>query len=470
MLIEIHMIQNHSPSNINRDDLGAPKTAMFGGVPRARISSQCLKRSIRNPASSVSAISLNMKDYLATRTKQFPELVEKALSETMQELPQSEQLSDGDRKAMIDAAKAIGKPEEKKKPQAEPDDAVDETAQLISLLPNEVRGFVETLQKLRKQMPGDYAKFLQNPSRKGGKDPNTKKNRPQASEEFYELLRAARTTPAVDTALFGRMTTSPAFDDFEAAMEVAHAISTHEVQNEVDYFTAVDDLAKGSGAGHVGEKQQNSATYYKYFSLDWDQFVTNLRPAKPERRADEADEAFASRTGEWQKTESLAERLAARAVGHFIEAAAHVVPSGMKKGHAHNNLPDGILVEIKPRKIPTSYANAFAEPVTRSDERGVIAESIARLGHYVGCIVNGYGIASHRYWFSPEAIRLQYRDVWGDENAKAVDVADAVKSLSDLVARTVGEVAKAAKLVDGDDNAKGFWRELCAEAAAEQPL
>jgi len=450
-LIEIHIIQNHSPSNINRDDLGAPKTCMFGGVPRARISSQCIKRSIRNPASGVSAVSLNMREYLSTRTKQFPDLVEKALKEAMQVAPDGDKLADDDLKKIVEAAGTIGKADDKKQ-QSESEDEEEETAQLISLLPDEVRGFVETLLKLKKQMPDDYEKFL---SRKGGNIPG-KGKRPRASEEFYELLRAARTTPAVDTALFGRMTTSPAFEDFEAAMEVAHAISTHEVQNHVDYFTAVDDLAKGTGAGHVGEKQLNSATYYKYFSLDWEQLVANLRPTKPEKGKDEDDQGFANRMGKWEKTEAPAKKLAARALGHFIEAAAQVVPSGMKKGHANNNLPDGVLVEIKERNIPTNYANAFADPVARSNERGMISESVARLGHYAGCVVNGYNIRSTRLWFSPTGLRFQYRDIWAEDGdrAKAQDMAVHVKNLRELVEKTIEETGYS-------------WKDICPDAYKE---
>lgn len=455
MLIEIHMIQNHSPSNVNRDDLGAPKTAMFGQVPRARISSQCIKRSIRNPESDVSAVTKNMKEYLATRTKQFPELVESALKDAMQSAPNDERLDDDAMKKIVNAAIAIGKSKDAKE-RSESEDEDEETAQLISLLPNEVRGFVETLLKLRTQLPTDYGKFLENPSRKGGKIPGTKTARPKASDEFYKTLRHARMKSAVDTALFGRMTTSPAFEDFEAAMEVAHAISTHEVQNQTDYFTAVDDLAKGTGAGHVGEKQENSATYYKYFSLDWEQLVTNLRPPKPEQRPDESEEVFGKRMIGWEDTKGEARRLGARAVGHFIEAAATTIPSGMKKGHANNNLPDGVLVEIKSRKIPTSYANAFADPIVRSEERGLIPESVARLGHYAGCVVNGYNLESQRLWFSPTGLRLQYRDIWAKEGelAKPQDVAEHVKTLRDLVEKTVEKTGHS-------------WRELYPAAYGE---
>ena len=94
-------------------------------------------------------------------------------------------------------------------------------------------------------------------------------DKPRNMSKFLEELAAANQHDAVDIGLFGRMTTSDAFENVEAAMEVAHAISTNQVQPEVDYFTAVDDI-DSLGAGHIGENQFNSSTFYKYFSLDWD--------------------------------------------------------------------------------------------------------------------------------------------------------------------------------------------------------
>jgi hypothetical protein len=128
----------------------------------------------------------------------------------------------------------------------------------------------------------------------------------------------------------------------------------------------------------------------------------------------------------------------------------------MKKGHANNNLPDGILVEIKERKIPTNYANAFADPVVRSDERGIISESVARLGHYAGCVVKGYGIKSTRLWFSHTGLRFQYRDIWGKEGdmAKPCDMAEHVPSLPELIEKTVAKTGHS-------------WRSLCPDAYEE---
>jgi len=419
MLIEIHMIQNHSPSNINRDDLGAPKTCLFGGTLRARISSQCLKRSIRRSEVFRSALA----DWLGLRTKYFPDLVRESLVRS--EIPESE------RAGIVTAVTGIARAEEKTGPEraAEESDDRPRTAQLIFLGPDEADAFVGRLQELRAEEKArkQYDKFVKGELK--GKQ----------LQQFHHELRKSYAKRSVDISLFGRMTTSEAFQDVEAAMEVAHAISTHDIRNEVDYFTAVDELATGTG-GHVDENQFNSACYYKYFCLDWDMLVSHLAGEDPTDEQMQQDPQTAA-AGQQEHDEAV--QLAGRTLGHFIKAAALTVPSGKKKGHANNNPPDGILAEIKNDKLPISYANAFADAVQPNGERGLIAESIARLGHYVGSVVNGYGIDSTRVWFSPEGLPLEYvPSKEGEQGAPdALSAASrTVPSLDELIAATLGEL------------------------------
>jgi uncharacterized coiled-coil protein SlyX len=235
--------------------------------------------------------------------------------------------------------------------------------------------------------------------------------RPKGMDKFYTDLRVPDQFDSVDIALFGRMTTSEAFANVEAAMQVAHAISTHEVTNETDYFTAMDDLGKGQAAAHVGEAQLASACFYKYFCLDWEQLVQNLAGPEPKAPSDGAlkDELDAYEKATKRRQE--APKLAARTLWHFLRAAALTNPSGKQNSFAAHNLPDGILVEIKSEsKIPTSYANAFADPVPPPPKgqrgesvRWVVKQSIAQLGQYVKDIEEGYGIPATRYWFSPNS-------------------------------------------------------------------
>ena len=87
--------------------------------------------------------------------------------------------------------------------------------------------------------------------------------------------KALKEYPSVDIALFGRMAASDPTLNYDAASQVAHAISTHAVQNEYDYFTAVDDISEddNAGAGHLGTVEFNSSTLYRYANVN----VSELR-------------------------------------------------------------------------------------------------------------------------------------------------------------------------------------------------
>lgn len=362
MLIEIHMLQNHAPSNLNRDDTGSPKDCLFGGVRRARISSQCLKRSIRRSpifAECLKGIALG------TRTRGLPEMVKEYLlargvSEEM---------------AVIAAQKASGFGNKDGKEQKEL-----QTAQTMFLSPADVEAVGEVLlaacrthaepEALKKVSAGDLQKEA--------------------------ILRGWRPiTP--DIALFGRMITSEAFRDVEAAMQVAHAISTHKMEHEFDYFTAVDDLqgtrgdeVDDAGADMIGDVEFNSACYYKYFSLDLDGLVENL--AGPALRS--ADEANARAVAE-------ARRVAVATVLAFIKAAVFTTPSGKQNSFAAHQLPDGILVEVRREKIPVSYANAFVAPATPSGKSDLVASSLEKFAAYVEAITEKFSLpATARFWFT----------------------------------------------------------------------
>ncbi|NUP89198.1 MAG: type I-E CRISPR-associated protein Cas7/Cse4/CasC [Candidatus Sumerlaeia bacterium] len=335
MLIEIHMIQNHSPANLNRDDLGAPKTCLFGGVTRARISSQCLKRSIRRSPEFAAALEKGG----AVRTRRLVELIARAAAGS------GNPAKEDDRRAIRKVFKdgGVGMKDES-------------TFDILFFLP----------QSAIDNMGGAV-----------------RAGNGSLGARFAEAIGRFVKTP--DIALCGRMTEFDAKGPFaelrgrftvEAALSAAHAISTHAVVNEVDYFTAADDIpGQDAGAGHVNEAMFNSACFYKHFCIDFEQLKKNL-----------ADDT----------------QLATTTVECFLKAAAKANPSGKQHSFAAFNCPDGILVEVKQEAAtPVSYANAFADPVPDRCPRGLIAESIARLGQYVHDISNGYGIEAKRFWFSP---------------------------------------------------------------------
>ena len=220
--IEFHILQSFPVTCLNRDDVGAPKTAIVGGVTRARVSSQCWKRQVR----------LAMQDFgvkLGTRTKRAEAIFTKACLEAGADEVQAES-----------CGKAIA------------DQLIDDTLLFISN--TEAKAFAEYAQ----EQGFDVA--------------------PLKSKDLAKIAKKAinSAVDALDIALFGRMVAKAAEMNVEAAASFAHAISTHKVSNEVEFFTALDDLQTEPGSAHVGSLEFNSATYYRYVSLDLGQLTETL--------------------------------------------------------------------------------------------------------------------------------------------------------------------------------------------------
>lgn len=216
LYLDIHVIQTVPPSCVNRDDTGSPKTAVYGGVTRARVSSQSWKRAMRNMFGELLPESL-----LGVRTKRIQSLVEEAIRHTAPDEPAEELAA----KVLTLAGLTIKSAE-------------DGTGALFFMS----RAQAEALAQLITQNP-DATKA--------------------------QAQKALRDAPGVDVALFGRMVADDKSLNVEASAQVAHSLSTHKVANEYDYFTAVDDLAPedSAGAGHIGTVEFNSATLYRYATL-----------------------------------------------------------------------------------------------------------------------------------------------------------------------------------------------------------
>ncbi|HOF88202.1 MAG TPA: type I-E CRISPR-associated protein Cas7/Cse4/CasC [Armatimonadota bacterium] len=363
MLVEIHILQNHAPSNLNRDDTGSPKECTFGGVKRARISSQCLKRSIRRSEIFRTA----MAGHLATRTRQLPELVQSRL--LAEGLPAE--------LAAVAAKKASGFGTSEGKEQ----EAL-RTAQTMFLTEADIAAVVAVLGAAAREAGG--AKALE-------KVP-AKDLQAQAQQAGFRPI-------SVDIGLFGRMTTSEAFRDVEAAAQVAHALSTHKVDHEFDYFTAVDDLKEDAvgdaeedaGADMLGDVEFNSACYYKYFSVDVAGLVANLTGASMGRTVPAEEQA-------------AAETLAAEAVAALLRAAVLTTPSGKQHSFAAHQLPAAVLVELRPVATPVSYANAFVQPARQRGETSLVQDSLLKFKAHVEALTAGFNLpAAGRFLLAPES-------------------------------------------------------------------
>lgn len=365
MLIEIHMLQNHSPSNLNRDDTGSPKEAVFGGWKRARISSQCLKRSIRRS----DIFQKEMEGCLANRTRRLPELVRGRL------------LTDGisEELAEVAAKKTSGFGTAAGTEQAEKD-GIYATAQTMFLTDADIAAVSEVMKEAAL-------------SSKSVKDFEGKK---AADLQASAQLRGYRPI-TVDVALFGRMVTSGAFRDAEASAQVAHAISTHKVEHEYDYFTAVDDL-KGSdekeedaGADMIGDVEFNSACYYKYFSIDFNGFVANLT----------GESAGKKDISQGEKDDAI--DLAARAVDALLKSAILTTPSGKQNTFAAHQLPAAVLVEVRPHNTPVNYANAFVDPARSTSKSCLVKDSVDKLAKHMSALTSGFNLeANARFILAPE--------------------------------------------------------------------
>jgi CRISPR system Cascade subunit CasC len=357
-LIAIHILQNHAPSNLNRDDNGDPKDCLFGSVRRARISSQALKRSIRWAEQFRTAFADNL---LANRTQLLPEEVRKRLS--------GYDIGGEARQAIIEAAEKFGKSDggggdtaDENKPQRgrKGSDAANESAaqkvktkQLMFLTAREID---QLTVELVERYQHDSASFA------------------AIKWDKFREDRAEKYIPhAVDIAMFGRMTTSSPFKDVEAAVQVAHAFSTHAVEQEFDYYTAVDDISGEAGAGFIGETSFNSATYYKYINIHWEGLIANLQN----------DIKIASDT-----------------VRALIETAMFAIPSGKQNSFAAHNLPDLALIEVRDRNVPLSYANAFVQPVRATAQSSLVARSAEALQDYATMINGLYGLQARRAFIS----------------------------------------------------------------------
>jgi len=212
--IEYHILQSFPVTCLNRDDVGAPKTAVVGGVTRARVSSQCWKRQVRMKLNE-----LGVK--LGIRTKKVVELVRKKCLEL-----------GADIKAASNCAEKMAS------------FLIEDT--LLFIFEKEAQAMAE------------YAA-------ENGFDTSKLKEK-----ELKKRLKkvVSKTLDALDIALFGRMVAKAPELNVEAASSFSHAISTHAVTNEIDFFTALDDLHDEPGSAHMGSLEFNSATYYRYISLD----------------------------------------------------------------------------------------------------------------------------------------------------------------------------------------------------------
>ena len=301
--IQLHLLTAYAPSNLNRDDLGRPKTAKMGNTDRLRISSQSLKRAWRTSDCFYQSLS----DHIGVRSRRFARdwvykpMVDNGISEKVA------------KESTIKIAGHFGKVKAEKSPKDPLSNL--EIEQLVHISNNEQQAIKQLVDLLisEKREPTDIE---------------------------VKLLR--KENSSIDIALFGRMLAdSPAFN-IEAACQVSHALGVSTVTIEDDFFTAVDDLNNNdvdAGSAHLGERGFASALFYTYVCISRDLLLENLN----------GDEALVEKT-----------------LKALTESAAKVAPTGMQNSFASRAYTSYLLIE-KGSQQPRSLAVAYFNPIRSQD-------------------------------------------------------------------------------------------------------
>ncbi|WP_280314017.1 type I-E CRISPR-associated protein Cas7/Cse4/CasC [Nocardia wallacei] len=331
LFVDVHILQTVPPSNINRDDTGSPKSAVYGGVPRARVSSQAWKRATRRMFGELLDPAT-----LGVRTKRVVELVAERIAALDPDLPDRDTLA-------ADVIKAAGI-KDLDKPRAKKGEAPGEDEPGLSkyLL------FLSATQIQR------LAALAVDAAHTG------------ATVDKAAAKAAAQRDHSVDVALFGRMVADATDLNVDAATQVAHAISVHAVNTEFDYYTAVDDRAPddNAGAGMIGIVEFNSSTLYRYATVN----VAMLR-------------------------ENLGDDTATvRAIDTFLTAFVKSMPTGKQTTFAHRTLPDAVLISLRTDQ-PVNLVTAFEEPVNAAGSARAVAAAKALVSRYQA-IDTAYGDGS----------------------------------------------------------------------------
>lgn len=309
LYVDVHILQDLPPSNINRDDNGTPKQAVYGGANRLRVSSQAWKRATR-----LSFQDGADKATTGVRTRRLAAMIEDALRQR--------QLSEQDAQRLAaSAVTAFGIKAGKK-------------AEDLSYLLFFGRGQLASIaDALMAGAPGW--------SEKSGPE----LDKQVATVGVKRILGAGH---PLDVALFGRMVADLPDLNVDAAVQVAHAISTHAAQTQFDYFTAVDDEQEKDepGAGMIGTVEFNAATLYRFATIAFPQLVANL-----------SDHAAA-----------------VDGVTRFVDAFARSMPTGHQNSFGNRTRPSLLAVVIRDDQ-PVNLVSAFERPVRGEGQEGVMANS-----------------------------------------------------------------------------------------------
>lgn len=332
--VQLHLLTAYPPANLNRDDMGSPKTAKMGGYDRLRVSSQCLKRTWRTSDSFAEAL----EGHIGTRTKAmglkaYQQMIDKGIAHK-KALEWSQPIA-----GAYGKLKQLSKKDKEGLKKLSDDERVKKELEELEI---EQLAFFDTQEKQ------DILNLAE----------KIAEREEEASPEELTFLRQKVTN--IDIALFGRMLTKSDTGNsltkycIEAACQVAHAISVHPIIIEDDYFTAIDDLNDGqdeTGASHIGETRFAAGLFYSYICINRELLIENLN----------GDAALAN-----------------KAIRALSEAAVKVAPEGKQNSFASRAYASYVLAE-KGNQQPRSLSVAYLKPIMDRESTDFINDSIHAL-------------------------------------------------------------------------------------------
>ena len=359
MIIEFHIIQNFGPSNLNREETGAPKDCIFGGVRRARISSQCLKRAMREYFRENFTKERNLAERTSRIVGEIAARLERKGKKKHEALRVAETAMSGLglRLSIKDRSK---------------------TEYLVFAGKNEITKLAEVCLAKFDVLLSVY------PPDADGKTARVVKNtaRRTIPPAIIDKLKAALDGgKAVDLGLFGRMLADLPEKNREAAAQVAHALSTHRVVPEFDFFTSIDDLqpADSGRSFHLGNFEFNSGCFYRYSNINVDKLRENLQ----------GDDELTFKT-----------------IETYIMAMVNAVPGGRQNSFSTHEVPSFILAVVRNGGM-ISLANAFVLPVEPGGT-DLISASVAALENHWQKLSDVFGDASGAFAVNISGHELTY--------------------------------------------------------------
>ncbi len=383
MILELHIIQNFAPSNLNRNDTGAPKDCIFGGSRRARISSQCFKRAMREHFKD----NFTARENLAVRSTRLVEEIASHLEAAGKDKDEAKRIVETGLSGV--GLKMSSKDQTK-------------TQYLIFMGREEIKKIAELCLNNYDALLGVAPKAMVEGEVKSAKAAKKDAKDAVPAEVSKALQKVLDGGKAADLALFGRMLADLPDKNRDASSQVAHAISTHKTGIEFDFYTAVDDLKPEdtAGADMLGTIEFNSACFYRYANVNVEKLQENLQ----------GDEDLARAT-----------------IEAYIRAAVEAIPTGKQNSFATHEKPSFVLAVVRDAGM-CSLANAFVKPAKEKAEKDLISVSIEALENHWQKLAEGYGDDSTKFAFNISNYDL--------EHLKAAQET----RMSDLISNTVGAI------------------------------